>query len=220
MTPRSFQKIYDTLYDYYGPQGWWPADSPLEMIVGAVLTQNTNWQNVEKAIANLKTAGFLSIEILTGISSDTLAQLIMPAGYYNLKAKRLKNLLQMLDDEYGGDVSLLQDDNFSTARENLLRVKGVGEETADAILLYGCGKPVFVVDTYTHRVFSRHNLLEEECSYGEIQERFMDNLPADAKLFNEYHALIVKVAKDFCKKSKPLCDECPLREREPNCFTS
>lgn len=206
-----FLDIYKKLSDFYGYQSWWPAETALEMMVGAVLTQNTNWKNVEKAIHNIKEKGQLSIEALTSISNDELASLIYPAGYYNVKAKRLKNLIAMINEKYGGEVTALLDDDLYSCRENLLQVKGVGEETADSILLYGGNHPIFVVDAYTHRVFSRHNLVAEECSYTEMQESFMDNLPADVSLFNEYHALIVKVAKNYCKKNKPLCETCPLQ---------
>ena len=211
MAGNVFKEIYATLLSYYGPQRWWPAETPFEMVVGAILTQNTNWKNASKAIDRLKQAGLLSLENIDSLSLEELASCVRPAGYYNLKAQRLKNLVRMLLEEYGGDLSLLANEDWQQSRQKLLSVKGIGEETADSILLYACTQPVFVVDTYTHRVFSRHNLLEEECSYGDIQERFMDNLPADAALFNEYHALIVRVAKEYCKKNNPCCADCPLQ---------
>lgn len=210
MAKKEFLEIYRVLLDHYGEQRWWPAESAIEMIVGAVLTQNTNWKNVEKAIAVLRERNLLSFEALAKITQEELADFIRPAGYYNLKTTRLKNLLQMIADEYGGSMQQFINDDLYNSRENLLKVKGVGEETADSILLYACGHPTFVVDTYTHRVFSRHNLLAEECTYGDIQESFMDNLPSDPDLYNEYHALIVRVAKEYCRKSKPLCEQCPL----------
>lgn len=211
MAENVFKEIYATLLNHYGPQRWWPAETPFEMVVGAILTQNTNWKNASKAIDGLKQANLLSFESINNLSLEELASCIRSAGYYNLKAQRLKNLVRMLDEEYGGDLSLLVHEDWQQSRLKLLSVKGIGEETADSILLYACLQPVFVVDTYTHRVFSRHNLLEEECSYGDIQERFMDNLPADAALFNEYHALIVRVAKEYCKKNTPCCADCPLQ---------
>lgn len=211
MAANPYLEIYDTLFDFYGPQHWWPADTALEMIVGAVLTQNTSWKNVEKGIAALKGRGLLTVDALSSLPQEELASLIHSTGYYNLKAKRLKNLLHMLVCEYEGDLGYFLEDDLLSSRDNLLQVKGIGEETADAILLYAGQHPVFVVDAYTHRIFSRHNLLEEECSYGEIQEIFMDNLPADVTLFNEYHALIARLAKDYCKKNNPLCDTCPLK---------
>ncbi len=206
----SYQQAYSLLYDHFGPQNWWPGETVFEILVGAVLTQNTNWKNVEKAISALKEHGCLDFHIMYAMDDQVLAQLIRPAGYYNLKAARLKNLLKMIAEVYHGDLRLLTEDDVDSARENLLSVKGVGPETADSILLYCCDQPVFVVDAYTHRIFSRHNLLEEETDYHTIQQTFMDNLDHDACLFNEYHALIVQVGKEYCKKSNPRCKDCPL----------
>lgn len=209
---KQLKEMYDRLYQFYGPQSWWPAESRFEMLVGAVLTQNTNWQNVNKAIFKLRAEGVLSFEALNSMPVESLAFLVKSSGYYNLKARRLKNLLQMVDEEYGGRLDdLLQSDTYS-AREALLSVKGIGPETADSILLYAGGHPLFVVDAYTHRIFSRHNLAPDDCDYQTLQELFMDNLPHDPQLFNEYHALIVITAKQFCKKSRPLCEKCPLFE--------
>ncbi len=210
MAASSFLEIYNKLFDFYGPQNWWPADSPFEMIVGAVLTQNTNWKNVEKGISALKNRGVLSLSALSSLSQEGIAALIRPTGYYNLKAKRLKNLMNMLNGDYGGDLNEFLNDDCVSCRYKLLQVKGVGAETADSILLYAGKHAIFVVDAYTHRIFSRHNLVDEECSYDEMQERFMDSLPADDSLFNEYHALIVRLAKDYCKKNNPLCEACPI----------
>jgi endonuclease-3 related protein len=204
------QEIYSLLFDHFGPQSWWPGETSIEIMVGAVLTQNTNWQNVCKAIANLKNAGVLNYEALTYLDNEEMAKLIRPSGYYNLKAKRLKNLLFMIKEKYDGDIDNFISDELEECRKNLLSVSGVGPETADSILLYVAGKPIFVVDSYTHRVFSRHNLVEEESDYHSIQELFMGALPADAKMMNEYHALIVRVAKEFCRKKNPLCQGCPL----------
>jgi endonuclease-3 related protein len=205
-----FLRVYDRLLSYYGPQNWWPGETALETIVGAVLTQNTNWGNVEKAIVNLRDANQLNFRTMVNLAVDELAEYIRPAGYYNIKARRLKNLFQMIVDEYEGEVQFLLEDSLENARENLLRVKGVGPETADSILLYAAEKPIFVVDTYTHRVFSRHEIVAEENDYYNLQQEFMDSLPEDVSLFNEYHALIVAVAKEFCKKGRPRCKECPL----------
>ncbi len=179
-------------------------------MVGAVLTQNTSWTNVTKALEQIKAAGMMNYQSLLNVPHKLLAELIKPSGYYNLKAERLKNLLQMIENSYEGSLELLFADEPWAARDNLLQVKGVGPETADSILLYGGKHSVFVVDAYTHRVFSRHGLVPAECDYNELQELFMDNLKADHQLFNEYHALIVKVAKSYCKKAKPNCQECPL----------
>ncbi len=211
MNTNSYIEAYRLLYDYFGPQGWWPGDSPFEIMVGAILTQNTNWSNVQKAILNLKSEDLLTYQNLSQLTAEQIALLIRPAGYYNLKAQRLRNLLDMVGNVYDGDLELFLGDNLRAARENLLAVKGVGQETADSILLYACGHPVFVVDMYTHRVFSRHNMVEEETEYGTIQDVFMDHIPHDLQLYNEFHALIVRVAVTFCKKTKPLCEKCPLQ---------
>jgi endonuclease III related protein len=207
----SYTEAYRLLYGHFGPQGWWPGETPFEVMVGAVLTQNTSWSNVTKAIANLKSAGLLSFEGLSCSSVDEIASHIRPSGYYNLKAQRLRNLLNLIGDQYQGDLGQFLTDDLQSARAKLLEVKGIGPETADSILLYSCGLPIFVVDMYTHRVFSRHNLVMEESSYEDIQQVFMENLPHDPQLFNEYHALIVRVAVTFCRKTKPLCEQCPLQ---------
>ena len=203
-------EIYEILFNHFGPQEWWPGDTPFEVMVGAVLTQNTNWVNVSKAIDNLKKGDLLSFEKMHNMPMELLAEKIKPAGYFNLKAARLKNLLNFIGDEYNGSVEDMFDEDTLTLRENILTVKGIGPETADSILLYAGNKPVFVVDTYTHRIFARHNIIAEEEGYYEIQEYFTLSLPEDAALFNEYHALIVRLGKEFCKKSKPLCNDCPL----------
>lgn len=207
----SFSQAYRLLYGHFGPQGWWPGESPFEVLVGAVLTQNTNWSNVQKAINNLKEADLLTHKRLSSLHVDEIACYIRPSGYYNLKAKRLKNLLDMIDSCYGGELEQMLSDNMSATRENLLSVKGVGPETADSILLYACGHPIFVVDMYTHRVFSRHLLIDVETDYQTIQDEFMHHLEHDPQLFNEYHALIVRVAATYCRKTAPLCEQCPLQ---------
>ncbi len=207
---KPFFEIYQLLFDHYGPQNWWPGETALEMIVGAVLTQNTNWENVKKAIENLKNAGVLSLDVLDSLPPEDLAYYIRPSGYYNLKAKRLKNLLRMIIERYDGKLEGLLADELEEGRRKLLSVSGVGPETADSILLYACNQPIFVVDAYTHRIFSRHNLIDEETDYHSIQETFMAAIPAEVQLFNEYHALIVKLGKEFCKKTNPRCEACPL----------
>jgi len=206
-----YTEVYQLLVDHFGAQGWWPADSPFEILVGAVLTQNTNWSNVSKAIDNLRQAGVLSYSSLQLLSVDEIAEYIRPSGYFNLKAQRLKNLLNMIEEVYCDDFDLFLGDGHDNARQNLLSVKGVGPETADAILLYACHQPAFVIDAYTHRVFSRHSLVDEETDYESMQELFLRKLPEDVELFNEYHALIVKTATTYCKKNNPLCDRCPLQ---------
>lgn len=202
-------EIYRRLYDHFGPQHWWPGETKLEITVGAVLTQNTKWQNVEKAIANLKENNLLSLPALTKIPIDILAQNIKPSGYYNLKAKRLKNLVTAIGSE-DEDLAKFFATDCDTLRQNLLDIKGIGPETADAIILYAAAKPIFVIDAYTHRILLRHNLIWEESDYHEMQELFMSSLPEEVELYNEYHALLVKLGKEFCLKKKPKCESCPL----------
>jgi endonuclease III related protein len=207
-------EIYEILLDHFGPQGWWPGDTPFEIMVGAVLTQNTNWSNVSKAIDNLKNENLLTFEKLHELPVEALAHKIKPAGYFNIKAVRLKNLLNFIGSEYGGSLEDMFTGDTRSLREEILTVKGIGPETADSILLYAGSRPVFVVDAYTHRIFGRHDLVASEDSYYELQEYFMLSLPEDTALFNEYHALIVRLGKEFCKKSKPLCLQCPLGKLE------
>ncbi len=207
-TTAVLHEIYHRLLAHFGPQHWWPGDSPFEIMAGAVLTQNTNWSNVAKAIVDLKATGKLDPAALAALPTAELAELIRPAGYHNLKAARLKNLLALIEEQGGVEALLAQP--TAALRELLLGVKGIGPETADSIVLYAAGRPVFVVDTYTHRLLVRHGLISEDCDYFQMQELFMDNLEEDAVLFNEYHALIVRVGKEFCKKSKPDCAGCPL----------
>jgi endonuclease-3 related protein len=209
-TQKILTEIYDKLFAHFGPQHWWPGETPFEVMVGAILTQNTNWGNVEKAIANLKRGGVLCPEALEKIAPAKLASLIRPAGYFNVKAKRLKNFSHFLTTEYGGSVEALCAEGQQVLREKLLGVKGIGPETADSILLYAAGKPVFVIDQYTYRVLSRHFLVEEEADYYGMQEFMMRHLKQDVSHFNEYHAQIVSVGKHYCKKS-PRCEECPLK---------
>ncbi len=214
-TKNIFLEIYQLLFDKYGPQKWWPGDGPFEILVGAILTQNTNWQNVTKAIENLKSRKLLSFCALEAASHQEIAAAIKPSGYYNIKTQRLKNVLAMIRDCYSGKLENLLADSTENARSQLLGVKGIGPETADSILLYGGEHPIFVVDAYTHRIFSRHHLVPEESYYEEIHDIFMGSLPTQAQLFNEYHALIVRIGKDYCKKKKPLCESCPLRNIFP-----
>lgn len=207
---KRLKKIYRDLYGCFGPQGWWPGDSPFEVIVGAVLTQNTAWQNVEKAIRNLKKSRRLSFKKMRALSQKQLSKLIRPAGYYNVKAKRLKNLLELIFRRFGGDLGKMRKTGTLELRRELLSVNGVGPETADSILLYAFEKPVFVIDAYTRRLLTRHGLADEKASYEDLQDLFMKNMPADQSLFNEYHALIVRLAKEYCRKSKEKCPSCPL----------
>jgi endonuclease-3 related protein len=203
--------IYHHLYERYGPQHWWPGETQFEIIVGAILTQNTNWKNVEKAIANLKNAGCLTPEKLHALPIGELAELIRPAGYFNIKAQRLKHFLDWLSERHNGVLESLEPLALSTLREQLLAIKGIGPETADSICLYAFEKPIFVVDTYTARIFGRHGMIEPGSGYEQIQEMFHGDLEHDAALFNEFHALIVQVGKKYCKP-KPTCDGCPLED--------
>jgi len=208
-TSKILTEIYDKMFKHFGPQHWWPGETPFEVMVGAILTQNTNWGNVEKAISNLKGKGVLSPKALEALPPSKLAELIRPAGYFNVKAKRLKNFIHFLVEEYGGSVEKLSDEDLPKLREKLLEVSGIGPETADSILLYAALKKIFVIDQYTYRVLSRHHLIGEEASYDEMQELMTHHLPDDLALYNEYHALLVMVGKHFCKKT-PLCEKCPL----------
>jgi endonuclease-3 related protein len=202
-------EIYNTLYNAFGPQHWWPGDTPFEIAVGAILTQNTNWGNVEKAIKNLKKDNVLDAEILHKMSHKRLASLIRPAGYFNIKAKRLKNFLSYLCNHCSGSMKKMGTGDTHILRENLLDVNGIGPETADSICLYALERPVFVIDAYTKRVLNRHGLAPEKATYHELQEFFHKNLPPDVDLFNEFHALLVMLGKHYCKP-KPKCEGCPL----------
>lgn len=206
---KDFLDIYDRLFAAFGPQHWWPAESRFEMIVGAILTQNTAWKNVEKALASLKSNAVLTPEGIRDIPQLELASLIRSSGFFNLKALRLKAFIGFLFHEYDGSLDKMFSESGDRLREKLLAIKGLGPETVDAILLYAGHYPYFVVDAYTRRVFSRHNLIEEKSTYQTIQHFFMERLPAEVRLYNEYHALIVKLAKQFCKK-EPKCLSCPL----------
>lgn len=209
------RKFYQVLHKKFGPQGWWPGESALECILGAILTQNTSWKNVEKAIDNLKRENLISVEDLSLIKSDELAELIRPSGYYNQKALKIKNFVSFLVKEFSGSLERMFASDKSILRKKLLSIKGIGPETADSIMLYAGGVPVFVVDAYTWRVLSRHGLVPEQTSYDEIQEIFTNSLSEDAGMFNEYHALLVKLAKEHCKKRDPVCSGCPL-EYDPH----
>ncbi|MFH1035970.1 MAG: endonuclease III domain-containing protein [Pseudomonadota bacterium] len=208
--PPRLLDIYQRLWEAFGPQHWWPGQTPFEVLVGAVLTQNTNWGNVERAINNLKAEGLLSLSALRALPLDDLAALIRPAGYYNLKARRLMNLLDILAQRFGGDLGDLWRLPLEQARAALLSSQGVGPETADCILLYAGNLPSFVVDAYTFRVLGRHGLAEPGLDYHGLRARFMQALPSDVALYNEYHALLVRLGKDFCKKGQPRCAGCPL----------
>lgn len=202
-------EIFDRLYKAYGPRHWWPGETSFEVMVGAILTQNTSWRNVEKAIQKLKGKGVLNPEGIYHLKRQQLASLIKSSGYYRVKADHLKSFMDFFFLEYGRDIRKMEREQLTELRGKLLQVRGIGPETADSILLYGLKKPIFVVDAYTKRILSRHNIVSEKASYREIQELFMDNLPHRERLFNEYHALLVHLGKSLCKKT-PRCDICPL----------
>lgn len=204
-------EIYNKLFSFYGPQNWWPGDTPFEVAVGAILTQNTSWSNVEKAIRNIKKEKLLSAKALHALPVNKLASLIKPAGYFNIKAGRLRSFIDFLVHEYSGSMHRMKKKGALELRQELLGVHGIGPETADSILLYALGKPVFVIDAYTKRVLSRHAILDFNAGYDEYQRLFHSALDEDVQLFNEYHALFVMVGKDFCKP-KPLCGACPLKK--------
>jgi endonuclease III related protein len=212
MKMRLLSDIYRSLYDFFGPQHWWPGETPFEIAVGAILTQNTNWGNVEKALQNLKKHQALAPQIIHTMSPQTLAGLIRPAGYFNVKAGRLKAFIGFLINEYHGSMKKMGENDPDTLRSQLLNIHGIGPETADSILLYAFEKPVFVIDAYTKRVLSRHDIMEYENPYEEFQMLFHRSLKSNAPLYNEYHALFVKVGKLYCKKQNPICEKCPLHQ--------
>jgi len=204
-------RLYKVLYKAFGPQHWWPAETQFEVIVGAILTQNTAWTNVEKAIRNLAREKLLNPSALRSVNKKKLAGLIRPSGYYNIKTDRLKNFSRFLHKRYGGSLKKMFSQDLQVLRAELLSVNGLGKETADSILLYAGRKPIFVVDVYTRRILSRHKMVPEDSSYEAIQDLFMGHLPHDNVLFGEYHALLVNLAKNICSKKKPKCSGCPAR---------
>ena len=207
---RKLEQIYQRLLDCYGPQHWWPGDTPFEMIVGAILTQSTAWVNVEKAITQLKEADVLDPVCLRQIPVDDLARLIRSSGYYNVKARKLKAFVERMG-EYNDSLEAMFAPYITQLRNELLSIYGIGEETADSIILYAAAKPIFVIDAYTHRIMSRLGLNPDYGNYTALQRVFMEGLPHDEKLFNEYHALFVQHGKGVCKKTSPICASCCLR---------
>jgi len=204
-------RIYEALDRHFGNLHWWPGETPFEIAVGAILTQNTNWKNVEIAIRGLKSRGLLVPDKLLGTEDNVVAELIRSSGYYNIKTKRLKAFLRFLDIEYEGKMDKMFEEDLWVLRGKLLGVKGIGEETADSILLYAGNRPIFVVDSYTRRILERAEIINRGWSYRNIQELFMIHLPHNAELYNQYHALLVNTGKHFCRKN-PLCEQCPLGE--------
>ncbi len=206
------QEYYNTLFRALGPQNWWPARTPFEVIIGAILTQNTAWTNVEKAIANLRRERLLSSAALERVPQRKLARLIRSSGYFRQKAKKLKAFVKFLRQDYGGSLARMFRTPTVELRAKLLAVHGIGPETADSILLYAGMHPVFVVDAYTKRILVRHGLLSEKADYEETRALFERTLPRDVQLYNEFHGLIVMTGKHWCKTKKPLCESCPLRK--------
>lgn len=203
--------IYRVLFEKFGGQHWWPAETEFEVIVGAILTQAAAWKNVELAIKNLKAENLLMPEGIYKTSEAKLRKIIRPAGYFNAKARKLKEFVNFLFENYDGNLKLMLNQPHEKLRGELLSIWGIGPETADSIVLYAANKPSFVVDAYTKRIFSRIGLVNNNVNYENLKKFFEENLPRDVKLYNEFHALLVKLGKEYCKP-KPLCDECPVRD--------
>ena len=214
--PATLRRAYTLMRGRFGHQRWWPGDTPFEVCVGAILTQNTNWSNVERAIANLKAAHVLSPEALFALPERKLARLIRPAGYFNVKARRLRSFLRVLVNDFGGDLTRLFSGETSKVRERLLAINGIGPETADSMLLYAGGHHSFVIDAYTKRIFHRHGWCRDGGTpYDELKklcESALNEKPAAERLdyWQDYHAQLVMVGKHFCRPRDPLCDQCPL----------
>ena len=222
-TVQSLVEMYEAMRARFGHQGWWPVaegsragERALEICIGAILTQNTNWKNVEKAIDGLRRADLLRPHALYEVPPEELEEWIRPAGYFRIKARRLRSLLELLVRRYDGSLEAMFSTGASALRGELLGVHGIGPETADSILLYAGGLPVFVVDTYTHRVLTRHGWIGFDADYHQIQDTFQGTLPEDVDMYNEYHALLVHVGKHYCRKREPKCGECPLAELLPD----
>lgn len=203
-------RFYSILNGALGPLGWWPGNTRFEVIVGAILTQSTAWNNVELAIANLRRAGLLNPESMLRVRIARLETLVRPSGYFRQKARTLKAFVRFLDREFGGSLDRMFRRPAAQLRQKLLGVHGIGPETADSILLYAGRRPVFVIDAYTLRILSRHNLLDGKAGYARAQELFHRHLPGEAPLFNQYHALLVETGKRWCRRNRPKCHQCPL----------
>lgn len=204
--------MYTRLFAAYGPQRWWPAESPFEVVLGAVLTQNTRWENVRMALDNVRAAGALSPDVLACLDDTEMQAVIRPAGFFRQKSATLQRILRVLVDEYCGEVDTFLAGETAAVRERLLDIKGIGPETADSILLYAGNHPIFVIDAYTRRICSRMGVCRPDAGYAELQHMFMQVLPDDVQMFNEYHALLVELAKRCCTKKSPACDICPLMD--------
>ncbi len=207
-------KLYSILKEYFGEIGtWWPKDTSFEVVVGAVLTQQSNWANVEKALNNLKKISILTPKDIVMVPLDDLKKIIKPSGFYNQKSKRLKEMSEYILEFYGGDVKLLFDKDKKLLREELLKIKGVGKETADSIILYGAEKKEFVVDTYTKRIYSRLKIVEQKITYEDLKNHIINEIPEDLIIYQEFHGYIVLLGKNFCKKNNPKCGQCPLNPK-------
>jgi endonuclease-3 related protein len=209
------RRFYTTLLESFGPQGWWPARTRWEVIWGAILTQNTTWRNATLALKNLRKVGLLTWRRLRQVSADELEPLIRPAGFYRQKARTLHSFAHWIEQAHGGSLDSLFAQGAAPARAQLLALRGIGPETADAILLYSGRQPVFVADAYTRRVLSRHQLLSPTADYESAQQFLHQALPPDQALFNEFHALLVEAAKRFCHRNVAHCEECPLGKFMP-----
>lgn len=202
-------QLYRLLLEHYGDLRWWPGETPFEIAAGAVLTQATNWRNVEKAIRNLKEQGLLSPDAVARVRMEKLEEAIRPSGFFRVKAKRLRAFAEFVHGTPGGTMEALREEDPAALRGKLLEIPGIGEETADSILLYGLGMPLFVVDAYTRRILERHGILEGGERYGDIQRKCTEALPEDPLVYNRFHALLVQTGKDHCRKV-PRCNGCPL----------
>jgi endonuclease-3 related protein len=207
---RRLLRLYDRLRGRYGPQRWWPARSRFEVAVGAILTQNAAWRNAERAIARLRAAGALEVRAVLALPPARLAALLRPSGTFRLKTRRLRAFALRVVRRYGGRLHRLLALPLPALRAELRGIPGIGPETADVIALYAAGRPIFVVDAYTRRIMARHRLVAPHADYATVQMLFMAHLPHDPALFNEFHALLVRVGKDHCR-TRPRCDGCPLR---------
>jgi endonuclease-3 related protein len=203
------REVYDKLFAFFGPLGWWPAETPFEVILGAILTQNTAWKNVAAAIGNLRSHGMLSFERLCGLSAQEIAPFIRSSGFYNQKAKKIETFCTHILTKWGGGLGEFLAQDMEALRADLLAIRGIGPETADSIVLYAAFKPSFVVDTYTYRIFSRHGWVDESISYEELQDYFMGAMEPDVPFFKEFHALLVRTGHLYCRKTA-LCQSCPL----------
>lgn len=202
--------IYGALSAAFGHQHWWPAETAFETMIGAILAQNVAWRNAAQAVRNLDAAGMLDPDRLAAADAGEIACLIVPSRFYNRKAGRIREFARVYVAEFEADPATMAAVEAESLRKRLLAIKGLGKETVDSILLYACAKPVFVVDAYTRRIFSRYGLLPEDASYDGMQRLFMENLAPDPDLFNDYHAQIVFLGNTVCRKT-PLCDRCPIR---------